>query len=102
MTKTKVTEKFRSGASVPLRPDQIVTPSRNTPISPQIAWVTGLRTATDSHRGPGRQCVSSNRLVCHANESTKNEMIRTTDAPQANSQSGIGRSCRPTSAWATT
>ena len=40
--------------------------------------------------------------VCQATESPKNETTRTSEAAQANSQAGIGRSWRPTSAWPTT
>ena len=43
---------------------------------------------------------SSKRGSRQAAESAKKETIRTIDAPQANSQAGIGRSCRATSAWA--
>ena len=37
--------------------------------------------------------------LCQATERAKNETIRTSEAAQANSQAGIGRSCRANSAW---
>ena len=102
MTKAKVTEKFRSGASVPLRPVHTVTPSRNTPSSPHANSTGGLSSAREIAGRTGRQRESSNLLVCQATVRAKNETMRTSDAAQANSHSGIGRSCRPTSACPTT
>ncbi len=100
MTNANVTEKFRSGASVPTSPDQIVTPRRKTPTSPASSSVPRLTTSRDSPSGSGRQCSSWNRDRCQASVRATNETINTTDAPQANSHSGIGRSWRPTSACA--
>ena len=99
VTKTKVSEKLRSGASVPVSPDQTTTPSRKTARSPASASVTGLTTMRESRAESGRQLSSSNFVVCQASERATNETIRTSEAPQANSHSGIGRSWRPTSAW---
>ncbi len=102
MTKTKVTEKLRSGASVPLRPDQTTTQSSPTPIAPASTSVTGLITHREIQPRTGRQFVCSNRDLCQASDSPTKETIRTSEAAQANSQAGIGRSWRPTSAWPTT
>ena len=102
VTKTKVTEKLRSGASVPVRPDQTTTPSRATPAIPARMEVTRLTNSRESHGASGRQSSCSSRVRCQATERATKETIRTSDAPQANSHSGIGRSWRPTSAWPTT
>ena len=101
VTKTKVSEKLRSGASVPLRPDQTTTTSRNTPSAPASTSVTGLTTRRESQPETGRQVSSSKRVRRQASERATKETIRTSDAPHANSHSGIGRSWRPTSAWPT-
>ena len=98
----KVTEKLRSGASVPFSPDQTVTPSRKTPSAPASTSVTRLTSSDEIHSRAGRQWVSSKRDVCQATESPKNETTSTSEAAQANSHAGIGRSWRPTSAWPTT
>ncbi len=102
VTKAKVTEKFRSGASVPLSPDQIVTPSRKTPSAPQTISTPRLSRAREIQERRGRQVSSSNRVACQAIERAKKETTRTAEAAQANSHSGIGRSWRPTRAWPTT
>ena len=102
MTKTKVTEKFRSGASVPFSPAQTVSPSRKTPSAPQSTSTSGLSSAFETTGRTARQRVSSKRLVCQATERAKKETMSTSEAAHANSHSGIGRSWRPTSAWPTT
>ena len=56
--------------------------------------------ARESPAPRGRQWSSSKRGLRQAAESAKKETIRTIDAPQANSQAGIGRSCRAASACA--
>ena len=57
VTKTKLTEKFRSGASTPSRPVQTTRTVRATPISPASAAVNGLssrpeRRGSAARRGP--------------------------------------------------
>ena len=56
--------------------------------------------ARESPARGGASVRSSKRGLRQAAESAKKETIRTIDAPQANSQAGIGRSCRATSACA--
>ena len=99
----KVSEKLRSGASVPSSPAQTTTPSRKTPSAPgeHLGHRVDEQRARAS-RETGRQFRPRSAVVCQATESAKNETIRTSDAPQANSHAGIGRSWRPTSAWPTT
>ena len=99
VTNANVTEKLRSGASVPLSPVHTVTPSKKTPIRPQMTSIPRFSSALEIAGRTGRQRVSSNLIVCHATVSATNETIRTSEAPHANSHSGIGRSWRPTSAW---
>ena len=97
----KVSAKLRSGASVPAQPG----------VDGDAEQEDADRAAEDLRRagraGParapppsGRQRSSSKRGSRQAAESAKKETIRTIDAPQANSQAGIGRSCRATSACA--
>ena len=59
-----------------------------------------MSAARENQRGIGRQSSSCRRALVQATESSANEMIRTSDAPQAKSQAGTGRSLRPTSACA--
>src|SRR6188472_145969 len=75
-------------------------PSRNTPARPQRTCAGALSSVRESPAPSGRQRSCSKRGVRQAAESAKKETIRTIDAPQANSQAGIGRSSRATSAWA--
>ena len=97
----KVTEKLRSGASVPLSPDQTVTPSRKTPIAPGEHLGDRVdEQRREPARGPGASGSPRSGWCCQATESPKNETTSTSDAAQANSQAGIGRSWRPTSACA--
>ncbi len=102
VTKTNVTEKLRSGASVPFSPAHTVRPNRKTPIAPHRTSTGRLSSAREKPGAIARQRSSSKRLVCQRTVSAKNEMIRTNAAAHANSHSGIGRSWRPTSAWPTT
>jgi len=59
-----------------------------------------LSTARENQRGIAFQSSSCRRASVHATESSAKEMIKTSDAPQAKSQAGTGRSLRPTSACA--
>ena len=71
--------------------------SRPTP-GPQRSWVIGLSRTADSRGDSGRQSSSWSRALVQATESSAKETIRTSDAPQAKSQAGTGRSLRPTRA----
>ncbi len=102
MTKTKVTAKLRSGASVPFSPAHTVSASRNTPRAPQRTSTSGLTSAFETAGRRARQRICSKRLLCQATVRATNETMSTNEAAQANSHSGIGRSWRPTSAWPTT
>ena len=62
--------------------------------------MTGLSSARDSQRGKGVHFSLCRRAWVHATESSAKEMIRTSEAPQANNQAGTGRSLRPTRACA--
>src|SRR5262249_35763095 len=70
------------------------------PIAPPSTSVTGLTTVREIHRGAGRQLSRCRRALVQATESRAKEMIRTSEAPQANNQAGTGRSFLPTRAWA--
>src|SRR5687767_2209578 len=77
----------------------MTVPSSNTPRAPQRTVTTGLRRADDSRCDIGLHPSSWSLGSRHAVDSRAKETIRTSEAPQVNSHSGIGRSCRPTSAW---
>jgi hypothetical protein len=100
VTKMNTTAKLLLGESVPSSPAYMTRASSPTPISPQIASVTGLTSARESHRAIGRHRSSASRGEVHATESSANETIRTSEAPQAKSQAGTGRSSREARPWA--
>ena len=97
----KVTAKLRSGASVPSQPrvDRDAEQEDADRAADDLRRAGRAGPARAPRRaGAGRS--SSKRGSRQAAESAKKETIRTIDAPQANSQAGIGRSSRATSAWA--
>ena len=68
---------------------------RTTPARPAVTRLTTTRESPSEQRPPAvlLEAAASRQ----ASVSATNETIRTSDAPQANSHSGIGRSCLPTS-----
>ena len=100
VTKMNVTEKFRSGASTPSRPVQTTKASSSAPIAPQSACA-GIPRSVELAASPKlRQPYSSNLTCRHPSVRPTKEAIRMIDEPQAKSQSGSGRSERPTRPWA--
>ena len=103
MTKTKVTEKLRSGrlGALEARPDDDAEQADADRPREHLGDRVDHAAARAS-RGPDASSSARTATLCQASDSPTKETIRTSDAAQANSQAGIGRSWRPTSAWPTT
>ena len=99
ITKMKVGVKFACGESVPARPAQITRNSSPTPISAgdELGDRVDDRHADPPGQRPGSRRGPSSLGSRQSVASAMNDTTSTTEAAQANSHSGIGRSARPTS-----
>ena len=81
VTKTKVIEKFRSGATTPVSPVQTTSTSSPTPIRPASTSVPRLTTRRETRSLTGRVGVPSILGSRQPSRSPTNETIRMTSEP---------------------